>query len=71
MYPRTPIKIENDQVLAWIWNGHETRPSTVDPRNNIPVYRLGRPTKGMWRNGRLLRIPHRSDYVQDLAQRSV
>jgi hypothetical protein len=63
-YPKTPIHIADDgSVLAWIWNGHEYYESTVNGQR-IPVYRLGKPKAGQSRNGRLLRIPHRSDFVQ-------
>lgn len=63
MYPRTPIRITPyGEVLAWVWNGREYQDSSRGPYK-IPVYRLGKPSWGKSRNGRVLRIPSRGDYV--------
>ncbi len=53
---RTPIKIINGRVFAWVWNGQERD-------RGLPVFYLHRPKPGMWRNGRLLSLPFRSSYI--------
>jgi len=55
---RTPIRIIDGQILAWCWNGQERM------YNNLPMFRLKKPTKGGWRNGRTLTIPYTRDFVQ-------
>jgi hypothetical protein len=55
-YPRTPIRIINGQVLAFLWNGQEKQ-------HGYPVYRLGKPKIGHSKNGRLLSYPTRSTHI--------
>ena len=61
-YPnvRTPIMIRNGVVWAWFWNGQERE-------GEKPVFRLRKGTeipKGARRNGRVLRTPYISSYIQ-------
>ena len=60
-YPRTPIRIIEGKVYAWIWNGQERE-------RTLPVYRLGKPKIGHSKNGRLLSWPTRGAHIttQDL-----
>lgn len=53
----TPIRIKDGIVYAWCWNGQERK-------DGLPVFRLKTPTKGGWRNGRTLRIPYTSQFIQ-------
>jgi hypothetical protein len=57
---RTPIRLHNNKVWAWFWNGQERRGS-------LPVFRL-RPgneiPSGSWRNGRVLQIPYTQNFIQ-------
>jgi hypothetical protein len=60
--PKTPIVIKDGEVLAWCWNGQERK-------GMLPVFRLKKPTKGGWRNGRTLRIPYTQNFIQMDAHR--
>jgi hypothetical protein len=55
-YPRTPIRIQNGKVFAYIWNGQEKE-------HGAPVYRLKTPKIGHSKNGRLLSYPTRGNLI--------
>lgn len=54
MHPRTPIRIINGEVRAYILQQKR--------KNGLPVFKLGKPKPGMWRNGRVLRHPYHCNH---------